>query len=146
MIEDGVQRARTCSFYTRIGSNRGNPQSTSMYRKLNILTHSKGTAAPSRKSFPAHFAKDGSTLRKGWNTTRSHMYFSSLYFQAFWAAHAHTYRYMHKGTSVCSQVVAETLISAMSDSCIATAPGLLPYHHQILGRCKRWSRTYEPNK
>ena len=42
--------------YTRIGSNRGNSQSTIMCRKQNIHTHSNGTAAPSRKSFPSHFA------------------------------------------------------------------------------------------
>ena len=40
--------------YTRIGSERGNPQSPIMYRKQSILTHSNGTAAPSRKCFPAH--------------------------------------------------------------------------------------------
>ena len=42
--------------YTRKGSNRGNPQSTIMYRIQNIHTHSNGTTAPSRKSSPAHFA------------------------------------------------------------------------------------------
>ena len=31
------------SLHTRIGSNRGNPQSTIIYRKRNILTHSNVT-------------------------------------------------------------------------------------------------------
>ena len=52
------------SLYTRIGSDRGNPQSTIMYRIQNIHTHSNGTTAPSRKSFSAHFAKPSSTLLK----------------------------------------------------------------------------------
>ena len=40
------------ALYTRIGSNRGNLQSTTMYRIHIIHTHSNGTT--SRKSFPAH--------------------------------------------------------------------------------------------
>ena len=56
---DGELQGWWCAgtaLYTRKGSNRENPQSTIMYRIQNIHTHSNGTTAPSRKSFPAHFA------------------------------------------------------------------------------------------
>ena len=42
-------------FYTRKGSDRGNPQSTILHCIEKIHTHSNGTAAPSRQSRPAAF-------------------------------------------------------------------------------------------
>ena len=39
-----------CFIYTRIGSDGGKPQRTTMYCAQNIHTHSNGTTAPSRKS------------------------------------------------------------------------------------------------
>ena len=40
----------TVLLYTRMGSNRGNPQSTIMYCTQSNHTHSNGTTAPSRNS------------------------------------------------------------------------------------------------